>query len=138
MSAAALTDATVVLTGATAGIGLATARLLAPRVQRLVVHGPQSEAEVAGLVHDLSEHSDITYLRADYGDLAQVRALAAGIRASVSRLDVLINNAGRAGPARRRTKSLIAVISSRAKTGSATRRSSPEASRPAMKSRRSR
>jgi hypothetical protein len=43
-----------------------------------------------------------------------------------------------AGPPWRSTKSLTAVISSRADTGSRTRASSPEASRPATKSRRSR
>jgi short-subunit dehydrogenase len=38
----------VVLTGATHGIGLATARLLVPRVRHLVLHGPQPDKEDRG------------------------------------------------------------------------------------------
>jgi hypothetical protein len=43
-----------------------------------------------------------------------------------------------AGPPDRNTKSLTAVISNRAETGSATRLSSPARSNPAMNSRKSR
>jgi len=45
--------------------------------------------------------STLTYLRADYDELAQVRTLAIRVANTVERLDTLINNAGRAGPPRR-------------------------------------
>jgi NAD(P)-dependent dehydrogenase (short-subunit alcohol dehydrogenase family) len=100
-----LSESTVLLTGATDGIGLATARLLAPRVRHLVVHGPQPDGDVRRLMSDIrrsmGEGSPLTYLRADYGELAQVRALAARAADTAERLDILINNAGRAGPPRR-------------------------------------
>lgn len=91
---------TIVLTGATSGIGRATARSVAaagPR--RLVVHGPQDESEVADLVGELSERADVVYLRADYGDLADVAQFAADVRAACpDGIDMLVNNAARPGP----------------------------------------
>jgi NAD(P)-dependent dehydrogenase (short-subunit alcohol dehydrogenase family) len=100
-----LFESTVLLTGATDGIGLATARLLAPRVRHLVLHGPQPDEDVRRLTSDVRRSmrggSTLTYLRADYDELAQVRTLAARVADTVERLDILINNAGRAGPPRR-------------------------------------
>jgi NAD(P)-dependent dehydrogenase (short-subunit alcohol dehydrogenase family) len=100
-----LSESIVLLTGATDGIGLATARRLASRVRHLVLHGPQPDEEVGRLTSELRRSmgggSSLTYLRADYDELAQVRALAARIVDTAGRLDILINNAGRAGPPRR-------------------------------------
>ena len=96
-----LSESTVLLTGATDGIGLATARLLAPRVRHLVLHGPQPDEDVRPLLRELRRSmagSTLTYLRADYDELAQVRTFAARIADIAGRLDILINNAGRAGP----------------------------------------
>ncbi|WP_162605526.1 SDR family NAD(P)-dependent oxidoreductase [Jiangella ureilytica] len=91
---------TILLTGATSGIGRATAlSIAAAGPQRLVVHGPQDESEVAGLVGELSERTDVVYLRADYDDLADVARLADDARAACpGGIDVLINNAARPGP----------------------------------------
>ncbi|MBB5789527.1 SDR family NAD(P)-dependent oxidoreductase [Jiangella mangrovi] len=90
---------TIVLTGATSGIGRATAQSIAAAGPgRLVVHGPQDEAEVAELIGGLSAHADVVYLRADYGDLADVARLAADVRAACpGGIDVLVNNAARPG-----------------------------------------
>jgi NAD(P)-dependent dehydrogenase (short-subunit alcohol dehydrogenase family) len=92
-----LEGATVVLTGATTGIGRATAVALAPRARRLIVHGPQSPAEVAELMDQLRAGGEVVYLLADYGELAAVERLAEGIRSATDRVDVLINNAARPG-----------------------------------------
>jgi NAD(P)-dependent dehydrogenase (short-subunit alcohol dehydrogenase family) len=103
--AVALGDATVLLTGATHGIGRASAIRLAPRVQALVVHGPQDRAVVEPLISELRELAGdggrVEYLQADYGELRAVREMAAGVESASGRLDVLINNAGRPGPPRR-------------------------------------
>ena len=93
------------ITGATDGIGLATARRLAPQVRHLVLHGPQPDEDVRELWREIRrtmrDGTTLTYLRADYDELAQVRSLATRVADTVERIDVLINNAGRAGPPRR-------------------------------------
>lgn len=68
-----LTDQTVLLTGATAGIGAATARALAPQVGHLIVHDPQPQDEVAELLAGFHAPR-LTYLQGDYGRLADVLA----------------------------------------------------------------
>ncbi|MEU0470298.1 SDR family NAD(P)-dependent oxidoreductase [Amycolatopsis sp. NPDC006131] len=92
---------TIVLTGATSGIGRAAAHLLAPAARRLIVHGHEPAGEVQSLLDGLraAGAAEVHYLSADFDELAAVERLAAGI---TGRVDVLINNAGRPGPARRR------------------------------------
>ena len=94
---------TVVLTGATSGIGLATARALASRTERLVVHGPETEVDVAPLLAELraSAAGDVDYVQADYGDLGSVVRLAEAVYELTPEIDVLVNNAGRPGAPRR-------------------------------------
>ncbi|GIF73851.1 SDR family NAD(P)-dependent oxidoreductase [Asanoa siamensis] len=94
-----LTDRTVVLTGATDGIGRVLALRLAGRVGHLVLHGPQPRSAMAGLLDGLGGR--VTYLTADFGHLDQIVRLGEGIRAAVDRVDLLVNNAGRAGTPRR-------------------------------------
>lgn len=87
---------TVLITGSTNGIGLATARHLASRGHALVLHGRdrarlddaarEVEAERSGAV--------AATLVADLGRLADVAALAAQALESVPQIDVLVNNAG--------------------------------------------
>ncbi|MFC9909955.1 SDR family NAD(P)-dependent oxidoreductase [Streptomyces sp. NPDC127197] len=97
-------DMTVVLTGATSGIGQAAARLLAPHATQLILHGPQRPQEVIQQLEELraSSAGEVHYVQADFDSLAMVRALASEISKITDRLDVLINNAGRPGAPRRR------------------------------------
>jgi NAD(P)-dependent dehydrogenase (short-subunit alcohol dehydrogenase family) len=88
------------LTGATQGIGEATARSLCPLVDVLVLHGLAPEAEVQRSLDELrrlSPSTEVVYLSADYGRLADVGALVEAVRERVGGLDLLINNAGRPG-----------------------------------------
>ena len=80
----------VLVTGATGGIGLETARELARRGADVTVLGrnPEKTARVA------QEVGAAGTLIADLGDMAQVRQVAAEFRDRVGRLDVLVNNAG--------------------------------------------
>lgn len=80
---------TIVITGASDGIGAAAARELAARGERVIVVGrsAQKTADVARAVG--AEH-----LVADFTRLDDVRELAEQIRHRVERLDVLANNAG--------------------------------------------
>lgn len=84
-----------VITGATSGIGLATAEKLVVAGARLVLVGRdrvKGETTVARL-KALRPDAQITMLFADLAHLAEVRQLAAQLTA-LPRIDVLLNNAG--------------------------------------------
>ncbi len=85
-----------VITGATSGIGLATAEGLARQGARLVLVGrdrAKGEAALA-LLRARRPECDATVLYADLATLAGVREAAAQILAAAPRIDVLVNNAG--------------------------------------------
>ena len=79
---------TIVLTGASDGIGAAAARQLTGHGHRVVVVGRSPEKTAA-----VAEEIGAPFHVADFADLAQVRALAEELTA-YPRIDVLANNAG--------------------------------------------
>ncbi|MFI7520422.1 SDR family NAD(P)-dependent oxidoreductase [Micromonospora globbae] len=97
--------ATVVLTGATSGIGAAAARRLAGSAGRLLVHGREDEPEIRPLLDQLraAGPAEIVYARADFDRLDDVVDLADRVADVTDRVDILVNNAGRPGAPRRRT-----------------------------------
>ncbi|MFE5411135.1 SDR family NAD(P)-dependent oxidoreductase [Microbacterium sp. NPDC056569] len=104
MTGAARPEPALVLTGATSGIGEASARKLARRSNRLIVQGPESMESVAGLLSQLNEGRDdpVVYIQSDFADLSAVREAARRIRqAAGGPLAGLINDAAIPGPARR-------------------------------------
>jgi NAD(P)-dependent dehydrogenase (short-subunit alcohol dehydrogenase family) len=80
---------TIVLTGASDGIGAAAARKLTADGHQVVLVG-RSKAKTAAIASELGAD----YYLADYADLASVRALAASLLERCPRIDVLANNAG--------------------------------------------
>lgn len=80
---------TVVITGASDGIGSAMARSLAAAGDRVVVVGRSPEKTRA-----VAEEIGAPFLLADFADLAQVDQLAARLADEYPRIDVLVNNAG--------------------------------------------
>ncbi len=80
---------TVVITGASDGIGAAAARTLAATGHRVIVVGRSPERTAA-----IGAELAAPYFVADFADLDQVRRLAAELRREVPRIDVLVNNAG--------------------------------------------
>ncbi len=87
---------TALVTGATGGIGMETARELARRGYHVLLHGRTltKATAAAELLRAEPGHSDLTPLGADLSKLDEVRALAEAARAVTGRLDVLVNNAG--------------------------------------------
>ncbi|MFC3504186.1 SDR family NAD(P)-dependent oxidoreductase [Micromonospora krabiensis] len=85
----------VVVTGASSGIGLATAVALARRGDQVVLVGRDpARLQAAGdRVRDASGELPELF-RADFAVLDDVRRLAEKLRAAYDRVDVLINNAG--------------------------------------------
>ena len=85
---------TVLVTGATDGIGRETARVLLARGCRVLVHG-RNEARARTVAGELDVDADRAV--PVWGDLSHMREvvdLAAQVRARIERLDALINNAG--------------------------------------------
>ncbi|MFG2923068.1 SDR family NAD(P)-dependent oxidoreductase [Streptomyces sp. NPDC048305] len=102
MSVSDLSSRTVLVTGATSGIGYQTARLLAERGATVLVHGRTSE-EAHAATDRLVTLADVDEARlcplgADFTRLEEVEQLATRVLAEHPRLDVLVNNAGMAGP----------------------------------------
>jgi NAD(P)-dependent dehydrogenase (short-subunit alcohol dehydrogenase family) len=92
----AMSGQTVLVTGATGGIGLATAVALAGLGARIGVVGrdEQRTAAAVSAVLAVPGSGGADPFLADFSEQRQVRALAAAVLAAYPRLDVLVNNAG--------------------------------------------
>lgn len=87
---------TILITGATDGIGLETAKRLYSEGHTLLLHGRSNDklAAVERLLADGNGTGAIHTYTADLSRLADVRRLAESISQAHEQLDVLINNAG--------------------------------------------
>jgi retinol dehydrogenase 12 len=85
-----------VVTGATHGVGLATARALSALGATVVVHGRDLDRarSVAEAIGGATGNREVRAVQADFAELAQVRRLAQQLTSQLPRLDLLINNAG--------------------------------------------
>jgi NAD(P)-dependent dehydrogenase (short-subunit alcohol dehydrogenase family) len=89
-------ERTAVITGATGGIGLEAAVMLARQGITLIIVGRNSERIEAALaeIRRRAAGATVSALKADLASQAEVRQLASNILAAAPRLDLLINNAG--------------------------------------------
>jgi retinol dehydrogenase-14 len=86
---------TILITGATNGIGLVAAVQLAGKGHSIVIAGRNREKCIAATETIRQKTGvEVTWLLADLSCQAQVRQLAEEFRQRFGRLDVLINNAG--------------------------------------------
>ena len=84
---------TVLITGATDGLGRALAERLAADGARLILHG-RDPVRLARVADDIDGDLRPLTLVADLAELAQVRQLARDVLGATSRLDALVSNAG--------------------------------------------
>lgn len=86
---------TTLITGATSGIGKATAYLLAQQKHRLILCGRNEEA-LESIKKELSEKTEVHTLKFDVRDRNQVEKAFANLPENFKNIDILVNNAGNA------------------------------------------
>jgi retinol dehydrogenase 12 len=91
-----MNDKICLVTGATHGIGLESARALATAGASVLVHGRDKAraADVAAMLARTTGNPRVSAVQADFARLVDIRRLAQELDAQLPRLDVLINNAG--------------------------------------------
>jgi uncharacterized oxidoreductase len=85
-----LTDRTILITGGSAGIGLAFALKFLELGNEVIVTGRRQ----AALDEVKAKHPRLHIIQSDAADTAQIAALAARVKVEFPKLDVLMNNAG--------------------------------------------
>jgi uncharacterized oxidoreductase len=85
-----LTGRTILITGGSAGIGLAFALKFLDLGNEVIVTGRRQ----AALDEVKAKHPRLHIIQSDAADTAQIAALAARVKAEFPKLDVLMNNAG--------------------------------------------
>lgn len=85
---------TVLITGATTGIGAIAAERLADRDWNVLVHGRNRDRGEQLATQIRNDGNQATFLRADFADRAGVHALADDVRTHTDALDALVLNAG--------------------------------------------
>ena len=86
-------DKVAIVTGASSGIGLATATLLA-KYQAKVVLAARSEDKLNELSRQLSQYSEVISVKTDVSIQEECRRLIEKTIQKFGRIDILINNAG--------------------------------------------
>lgn len=86
---------TVLITGATAGIGKATARIFAKRGYDLIITGRRKERLKAIKAKYQAKYAgEVTILAFDITDKSAVKKALSSVKSKLKQVDVLVNNAG--------------------------------------------
>ncbi len=97
-----IADQTILITGATDGLGREVARELARSGARVLLHGRDAEKaeDSRRAIAEETDNERLEVLVADLASLAAVRALAEETKATTEELHALVNNAGVGGAPR--------------------------------------
>ncbi len=89
-------DQTILITGATSGLGRELGEALAKQGATLLLHGRDVERglETVRQIKETTGNDRIEFFCADFSSLVEVDELARSVMSRVTRLDVLVNNAG--------------------------------------------
>ena len=89
-------EQTVLITGATDGLGRALVHELASRGATVLLHGRDQArlSDTSRAIREATGNDRLVAYRADFSALEQVRRLATEVLSEQGRLDLLINNAG--------------------------------------------
>ena len=91
-----MTNKTILITGSTDGIGLATASMLIAMGHQVLLHGrnPTKLNDAAQTLAEANSKNEMGTYVADLSNMEEVEQLAKSVTAKHGQLDVLINNAG--------------------------------------------
>jgi NAD(P)-dependent dehydrogenase (short-subunit alcohol dehydrogenase family) len=87
---------TILITGATDGIGKATAGLLASAGHEIIIHARTKEQgeKTVREIQQKTNNTAITFVAADFTELVHISTLVKTLTKQFKKIDVLINNAG--------------------------------------------
>ena len=87
---------TILLTGATDGIGLETAKDLAKQGHHLILHGRSDEKleSLKRIILDINKNLKIDLIKADLSIISDVHQMVEDVKALNTKIDIIINNAG--------------------------------------------
>ncbi len=86
---------TALVTGSSSGIGYGIAKVLLKNGYQVVLHGIESQAQVAPLVKDLSAQGKVLgYYSVDIGNPEAIAQFCSDLAAAGINIDILVNNAG--------------------------------------------
>ncbi len=94
----------ILITGATDGIGKATAVSAAKKGAQVIIHGRNEERIVNTLKEIRATNDNVYGVQADFSDLKQVQKAAEEIKENFDKIDILFNNAAELLPERKITE----------------------------------
>lgn len=86
----------ILITGSSDGIGKETAKELAAKGYRIIMHGrnPEKTKAACAEVRQMSGNDDVDYILGDLMNMANIVTFANEVKKEIDHLDILINNAG--------------------------------------------